>query len=111
MSEPISTNPPPADNHDARPEPDPQPLDSLLEDQSKRWQRGERVLVETYLEQRPALQANPKAVFELIYQEIVLREETGEAPPLEEYLRRFPQFASKLRGQFEVDEAFRSAHP
>jgi serine/threonine-protein kinase len=77
-------------------------------EQRQRWQRGEQVAVEAYLTQYPALQADAEAALLLIYQEVVLREERGEAPPLAEYLRRFPQWAEQLRQQFEVHDALAS---
>ena len=61
--------------------------------------------VETYLAQQPALQADAEAILDLIYNEIVLREEAGESPRLEEYLRRFPELAPQLELQFEVERA------
>src|SRR5262249_7732549 len=79
-------------------------LDRLQDDLRSRWDQGNRVLVETYLEQYPVLKAHPEAVLDLIYHEVVLREERGEAPRLEEYLGRFPQYANQLRCQFEVHE-------
>jgi tetratricopeptide (TPR) repeat protein/tRNA A-37 threonylcarbamoyl transferase component Bud32 len=71
-------------------------------DQRQRWQRGDRVRVETYLEEQPGLAADREAVLDLIYNEIVLREEFGEEPRLEEYLQRFPDLETELRVQFEV---------
>ena len=47
-------------------------------------------------------------MLDLIYGEVVLREEDGESPELEEYLRRFPQYAGELRAQFEVHTALQS---
>src|SRR5262249_32733321 len=44
----------------------------------------------------------------LIYHEILLREQAGESPQLEEYLRRFPELAPELRLQFDLEEAIRS---
>jgi tetratricopeptide (TPR) repeat protein len=79
----------------------------LRDDLRARWQRGERVAVEAYLERHPGLPAD--ALLDLIYQEVVLLQEAGEAPQLEEYLSRFPQFATQLRDQFEVDQALESA--
>jgi tetratricopeptide (TPR) repeat protein/predicted Ser/Thr protein kinase len=79
-------------------------LDRLQDDLRSRWGQGSRVLVETYLEQYPELRADPEAVLDLIYHEVVLREERGEAPRLEEYLGRFPQYAAPLRCQFEVHQ-------
>jgi eukaryotic-like serine/threonine-protein kinase len=74
-------------------------------DQRRRWLRGERPRVETYLERQPALLDQPDVILDLIYNEIVLREETGETPALADYLKRFPQFADQLRVQFKVHEA------
>jgi DNA-directed RNA polymerase specialized sigma24 family protein len=85
-------------------EPAHEDIHALLTDQRQRWHRGQRVQVEFYLNRRPALRSDPEALLDLVYQEKVLREEQGEAPQLEEYLRRFPQLGAELRKQFEVDE-------
>jgi serine/threonine protein kinase len=78
----------------------------LRDDQRACWRRGERVAVEVYLDRHPALSAD--AQLDLIYNEVVLLQEAGETPHLEEYLRRFPQFAAQLKDQFEVDQALES---
>jgi serine/threonine protein kinase/tetratricopeptide (TPR) repeat protein len=82
-------------------------VERLVADQRRRWHQGERPLVEAYLAQEPALQADAEAVVDLIYNEVLLREEAGETPALAEYLERFPQFARPLEHQFEVDQALR----
>ena len=82
----------------------PSPAHLLLE-QRRRWRRGERVRVEDYLEQYPALQSDGEGILDLICNAIDLREERGESPQLDEYLRRFPQFASQIGLQFEVHRA------
>src|SRR5262245_24872194 len=64
----------------------------LAVDQWERWRRGERVPAEAYLQQYPALQTDLERALELVYGEFLLREECGEAPALEEYLQRFPQY-------------------
>src|SRR5579883_3175517 len=74
-------------------------------EQAERWRRGERVLVEAYLEREPALDADTEAVLDLVYSEALLREERGEHPTLEEYVRRFPQYEASLRRQFELHQA------
>ncbi len=79
--------------------------DSLLIDQRRRWEQGERVLVEAYLERLPGLRSEAEEVLVLIEHEIVLRQERGEAPRLEEYLGRFPHLARDLRLHFEVHAA------
>jgi serine/threonine-protein kinase len=77
----------------------------LRVDQRQRWQAGERVPAEAYLQRYPALQADPDAAFELVYKEFLLRERGGEQPPVQEYLDRFPQYADELAPQFEVHRA------
>jgi tRNA A-37 threonylcarbamoyl transferase component Bud32 len=74
---------------------------ALRAEQAERWRRGERTPVEALV----AAASPPAAdedVLDLIYAEIVAREEIGEAPALDEYLRRFPQYAEPLRRQFAV---------
>jgi eukaryotic-like serine/threonine-protein kinase len=80
-------------------------LSLLLRHQRRSWRRNAPTPVETYLEQHPVLQANTQATLDLIYNEIVLREEVGESPQLEDYLRRFPNLAPDLKLLFEVEEA------
>src|SRR5262249_611704 len=84
-------------------------LHQLRAGQGERWSRGERVPVETYLEREPALQADPEALLDLIYSEVLLREERGECPRLEEYLQRFPQHAPSLQRQFDLHQALADA--
>ncbi len=85
-------------------------LTILLADQRQRWCKGERVLVESYLERQPELRSQRDWLLDLIYHEMVLREESGEAPQLDEYLRRFPDMAEDLRVQFEVHGALDAEH-
>src|SRR5262245_46493275 len=80
------------------------PVVLLRAELRQRWQRGERVQVACYLDQLPTLRADSEAVLDLIYQEILLRQEAGEAPRLEAYLARFPQLAEQLRLLFEVHD-------
>jgi eukaryotic-like serine/threonine-protein kinase len=80
----------------------------LQADQRERWQRGDRPSVESYLAERPALQSDPDGLLDLIYQEMLLREESGDTPRLPEYLERFPQFAAELRRLFEVHQVVES---
>jgi predicted ATPase/MoxR-like ATPase len=82
--------------------------DSLLIDQRRRWEQGELVLVEAYLEHEPGLRSETDQVLELIEHEIVLRQERGENPLLEDYLRRFPDLERDLRLHFEVRAALQS---
>jgi tRNA A-37 threonylcarbamoyl transferase component Bud32 len=78
---------------------------ALLADQRSRWQAGQPSSIEAYLTQHPSLEHHTDGVLDLIYQEVFLREQRGEAAHLEEYLQRFPQYATELRLQFEVHQA------
>src|SRR5438552_17639003 len=100
MSEPEPTavqapGPPPMDTV-----PGTRPLVAQLqEEQRLGWQRGERIEVETYLQQHPTLRTDPEGILDLIYNEVLLREQHGERPQLDEYLRRFPELDRPLREQ------------
>jgi formylglycine-generating enzyme required for sulfatase activity/tRNA A-37 threonylcarbamoyl transferase component Bud32 len=81
----------------------------LLDDQSSRWQRGERVPAEDYLARYPRLHA--EALLDLITNEVLLRQQAGETPCLEEYQQRFPHLAEVLRVQFAVERAIHDGDP
>jgi serine/threonine protein kinase/tetratricopeptide (TPR) repeat protein len=85
---------------------DPAQVVALLRvDQRERWQRGERVAAEDYLQRFPALETDPESALEIVYGEWLLREELTETPALEEYQRRFPRHADRLRQQIDLRRA------
>src|SRR5262249_15019920 len=69
----------------------------LRVDQRERWHIGERIAAESYLDTYPVLKADREQGVDLVYGEFLLREELGETPTLEEYLKRFPQYADLLQ--------------
>jgi len=77
----------------------------LAVDQRERWRDGERPPAEGYLQPYPALGGDVELALELVYGEFWLREELGEVPALEEYLRRFPAYAARLKEQVELHRA------
>jgi tetratricopeptide (TPR) repeat protein len=79
-------------------------LDSLLDRQSRDWLAGRRPTVAELLAGSP-LAADPDAQLDLIYNEIVLREELGEEPPAAEYAGRYPHLRDELALHFEVHRA------
>jgi WD40 repeat protein/predicted Ser/Thr protein kinase len=80
-------------------------VEVLQRDQQRRWRRGERVPVETYLDLCPALRDSPEEALDLVLGEFLLRQEAGDVPTLDEYLWRLPQYAEALRTQCELDQA------
>lgn len=71
----------------------------------QRWQDGAPIQVEEILHHFSEQAADTEGVLDLIYQEIVLREEQGQAPQLDQYLARFPEMAAGLRRQFALHQA------
>jgi len=84
-------------------------LEALRAEQIESWHQGERRLVEGYLEDAPQLRDDYDAVLDLIYTEVVVREELGEMPEPDEYLRRFPHLDAALRRQFAVHRLLESS--
>jgi eukaryotic-like serine/threonine-protein kinase len=83
-------------------------LEILCADLVERWRRGDRVPVESYLGLHPELRGDAPEAFELIYGEFVVREDLGESPTLQEYQRRFPQWAERLQRQVELHGALKA---
>src|SRR4051794_19251141 len=82
-------------------------LDDLRAEQLARWQAGQRVLIEDLL----SVNIDDEALLDLLYGEVLVREEHGERPMLAEYQRRFPRLAEPLRRQFELHQALESLPP
>ncbi|MBY0229224.1 MAG: hypothetical protein K2W96_08110, partial [Gemmataceae bacterium] len=78
-------------------------LDSLRARQVSRWEAGDRVRLEELLAQSPGLSADDK--LDLVYAEVLLREEFGERPTADEYAARFPDLEEALRRQFALHDA------
>jgi tetratricopeptide (TPR) repeat protein/predicted Ser/Thr protein kinase len=83
--------------------------DSIRREQRAAWHQGVRRRIEDYLVKNPELDSDPELVLDLIYAEFCLRKELEDSVDSDEYLRRFPQFGTQLRRQFEVDAALEPA--
>ncbi len=83
-------------------------LEPILDRQSRAWLAGGRPTVEELLH-GSARAEDPEALLDLIYNEIVVREELGEAAAPEEYLRRFPQLSEDLKLHFDIHRAIGEA--
>jgi serine/threonine-protein kinase len=66
------------------------------------WRRGEPVRAEALLQRHPDQKQDTDGCLQIIYQEILFRQERGEFPQLDEYLARFPEFAAQLGPLFAV---------
>jgi serine/threonine protein kinase len=77
----------------------------LAEEMRRRWQQGQRPDAEEFLARHPELWEHPHAAAELIYEEICLREEDGQAGAASAVLRRFPQWAAQLRLMLDCHRA------
>jgi serine/threonine-protein kinase len=88
-----------------------QVVEVLCIDQWQRWQQGDRIPAETYLEMHPVLASHPEVAFDLIYGEFLLREQSGEEPPYNSFNRRFPQFSELLERQGRLHHAFEDEPP
>src|SRR5215469_8417243 len=77
-------------------------IEQLCSHQRQDWRDGRRCAVEEYIARRPDLLLDSDAILDLVYNEIILREASGDQPDLEEYLRRFPALDTELRRQFDI---------
>ncbi len=77
----------------------------LRVDQRQRWQTGESVPAENYLQRHPTLRLDVEAAVDLVYGEFLLRERHGERPATDEYRQRFPEFADLIQSQIALHQA------
>jgi WD40 repeat protein/tRNA A-37 threonylcarbamoyl transferase component Bud32 len=77
-----------------------QVVDALQHDQIQRWQQGQRVPAETYLQLLTSAHGEngdaTEQALDLVYAEFLLRQQQGESPTVDEYKWRFPQYAAQL---------------
>jgi putative methionine-R-sulfoxide reductase with GAF domain len=79
--------------------------DILLIDQHHRWQTGDVVPVEKYLEEFPAVASDPELKLDLVFSELRnIARSTGETPDVDQFVARFPELGDDLIRQFEVAE-------
>src|SRR5438270_917763 len=81
----------------------------LREELKQRWRAGSATRVEELLAKWPQTSISEEGTLDLIYQEIVAREEAGERPALAEYQQRFPHLDSALQRQFALHEMLKKS--
>jgi serine/threonine protein kinase/tetratricopeptide (TPR) repeat protein len=72
-------------------------VEGFAEDMVRRWRRGERPAVESYLDLRPELWDRPDPALELVAEELALRDEFGPPASRSEMARRFPKWAARAQ--------------
>ena len=75
----------------------------LVEEFAAAWERGERPPAEAFLERHRLVSTQPEAAIRLIYEEVCLRQDRGEAVPLSELVERFPQWQAELALLLDCD--------
>jgi tRNA A-37 threonylcarbamoyl transferase component Bud32 len=79
-------------------------LGSLLDRQQRSWMDGDRPSIDEILGDS-TLRDDREALLDLVYNEIVVREEIGEVPTLDEYVARYPHLGPDLELHFAVHRA------
>jgi WD40 repeat protein/tRNA A-37 threonylcarbamoyl transferase component Bud32 len=79
-------------------------VEEVRRDQADRWRSGNRPLIDEYLQSCPELCDNDEDLLVLIVGELLLRRQFGENPAMEEYQRRFPQLATQIGVQYQMDQ-------
>jgi serine/threonine protein kinase/tetratricopeptide (TPR) repeat protein len=79
-------------------------LEAALAEQRRDWLAGKRTSVAELLREYPSVAAEPVRAAELAYHEFALREELGESPNWEDYLREFPEYAGALALLRQADQ-------
>jgi tetratricopeptide (TPR) repeat protein len=77
-------------------------------DQRERWQLGQHIPAECYLQRYPHVREDVDGTIDLVYGEFLLREMGGAAPQVEEFLWRFPDLAAVLGPQIALHRALRA---
>lgn len=71
----------------------------------ERWQRGEQCGVEALGEAFERIRGDEEQLLDLLYHEVLIREEFGQPADVEQFVARFPHIEEQLRRQFEVHAA------
>jgi len=82
-------------------QPNRDPLSELRREQSERWQHGDRVLAESFVMRQSDLFSDGKLLIDFVFAEFCLRQDLGDSPSVDEYVRRFPQLENQIRPLLE----------
>jgi hypothetical protein len=68
----------------------------------RRWQAGEDFSAGKYFQENPEVGEDPRLAVDVIFCEMVLREQAGDGFRVGDYLACYPEHAAALRRQWEV---------
>jgi WD40 repeat protein len=77
----------------------------------RRVASGEPTPLRTYVQQHPALTHDVNFLLELLYAEVVAREERGEIVEVAEYIATYPEHSERIARLFEVHHELRDDFP
>lgn len=72
------------------------------QEMERRWSVGDPLHSEEAFERWPELLANASAAVDVLYAEFVLAERYGKSPSSDDFIRRYPQYESQLKRQFDL---------
>ncbi|MCR9198016.1 MAG: serine/threonine protein kinase [Planctomycetaceae bacterium] len=81
--------------------------DQLIDQLRASWQSSASLSAAVLLADHPAIAADPALAMDVIYAEILLREESGELPTEDEYTHQFPDLCEPIARQFQLHRALR----
>src|SRR5262249_18283719 len=76
----------------------------LAQELREAWSRGESTRAEDFLARCPELRQQPTSAMEVIYEEVLLRQEHGQQDGWTELFQRFPQWREHLEALRECHE-------
>lgn len=80
--------------------------DSILDRQREAWLNGDRPAIDDLLVGTP-FEGDREAQLDLVYNEVVVREELGDHPTVDDYIQRYPHLKHDLELHFEIHRAVR----
>ena len=80
-------------------------IEMLAGELRSRWRSGQRVSIETLGAAFAQVAKNEEQLLELVYHEVLIREEFGEKPTVDDFTARFPQHVERLQRLFAVHGA------
>jgi len=83
----------------------------LLDELQQRWRGGDQVVVETLVHEHPQVAQNASVMLDLIYAEVLRREDCGQKAVESEYVKRFPELSEGIARQFQLHRALQDSAP